>query len=97
MFAHVAEFGRRLASVHECGVADPFKFFGAGKRLLREAVVLGFNVALWIGLLSDYRRPFWRAVRHALSRGQVDAALGARCKIKEGVGCRSIRRQGGTL
>jgi radical SAM superfamily enzyme YgiQ (UPF0313 family) len=45
-------------------------------RNLREAVVLGFNVMLWIGLLSNYRRPFWRAVRHALSRGQVDAALG---------------------
>jgi len=25
---------------------------------------------------SDYRRPFWRAARHALRRGQIDAALG---------------------
>jgi hypothetical protein len=39
-------------------------------------VVLGFNIVLWIGLLSNYRRPFWRAVWHALSRGQIDAALG---------------------
>ena len=45
-------------------------------RNLREAVVVGFNVLLWIGLLSDYRRPFWRAFRLALSRGQIDAALG---------------------
>ncbi len=45
-------------------------------RNLREAVVLGFNVALWIGLLSSYRRPFWRAALHALKRGQIDAALG---------------------
>src|SRR5207248_5183758 len=45
-------------------------------RNLREAVVLGFNIVLWIGLLSNYRRPFWRAAWHALSRGQVDAALG---------------------
>jgi hypothetical protein len=45
-------------------------------RNLREAVVLGFNIVLWIGLLSDYRRPFWRAAWHALSRGQIDAALG---------------------
>jgi hypothetical protein len=45
-------------------------------RNLREAVVLGFNIVLWIGLLSNYRRPFWRAAWHALSRGQIDAALG---------------------
>jgi radical SAM superfamily enzyme YgiQ (UPF0313 family) len=45
-------------------------------RNLREAVVLGFNIVLWVGLLSNYRRPFWRAAWHALSRGQVDAALG---------------------
>ena len=45
-------------------------------RNLREAVVLGFNIALWIGLLSNYRRSFWRAAYHALKRGQIDAALG---------------------
>jgi hopanoid C-2 methylase len=45
-------------------------------RNLREAVVLAFNLALWIGLLSNYRRPFWRAAYHALKRGQIDAALG---------------------
>jgi hopanoid C-2 methylase len=43
---------------------------------LRRALVLSFNVALRVGLLSDYRRPFWRAARRALRRGQVDAALG---------------------
>ena len=26
-----------------------------------------------VGLKSDYRRPFWRAARHALRRGQIDA------------------------
>jgi ABC-type amino acid transport substrate-binding protein len=45
-------------------------------RNLREAVVLAFNLLLWVGLLSDYRRPFWRAAYHALKRGQIDAALG---------------------
>jgi hopanoid C-2 methylase len=45
-------------------------------RNLREAVVLGFNIAIWIGLLSNYRRSFWRAACHALKRGQIDAALG---------------------
>jgi hopanoid C-2 methylase len=43
---------------------------------LRSALVLAFNVALRVGLLADYRRPFWRAARRALRRGQVDAALG---------------------
>jgi hopanoid C-2 methylase len=43
---------------------------------LSAALVLAFRVALHIGLLSDYRRPFWRVVRHALRRGQIDSALG---------------------
>jgi hopanoid C-2 methylase len=43
---------------------------------LRGALVLAFNVALRVGLLSDYRRPFWRAARKALRRGQIDAVLG---------------------
>ncbi len=38
--------------------------------------MLAFNVALRVGLLSDYRRPFWRAARKALRRGQIDAVLG---------------------
>jgi len=43
---------------------------------LRVALVLACNVAVRVGLLADYRRPFWRAVRHALSRGQIDAVFG---------------------
>jgi hypothetical protein len=39
-------------------------------------LVLAFRVFLHIGILSDYRRPFWRAARHALRRGQIDAVLG---------------------
>ncbi len=45
-------------------------------RNLREAVVLGCNVVLRIGLLSNYRRPFWKAAFRALKRGQIDAVLG---------------------
>jgi hypothetical protein len=26
--------------------------------------------------LADYRRPFWRAARHALRRGQIDGLIG---------------------
>jgi hopanoid C-2 methylase len=43
---------------------------------LRCALVLAFNVALRVGLLADYRRPFWRAARTALRHGQIDAVLG---------------------
>jgi hypothetical protein len=45
-------------------------------RNVREAFLLTFNIVLRVGLLSNYRRPFWRAARHALRRGQIDAALG---------------------
>ncbi len=43
---------------------------------LRLALVLAFNVALRIGIRSDYRRWFWKAELPALRRGQIDAALG---------------------
>jgi len=43
---------------------------------LSSALVLAFRVLLHIGILSDYRKPFWRAARHALRRGQIDAVLG---------------------
>ena len=42
---------------------------------IRLALVLAFNVALRIGVFSDYRRWFWKAVVPALRRGQIDAAL----------------------
>ena len=43
---------------------------------LSGALVLAFRVFWHIGVLSDYRKPFWRAARHALRRGQIDAVLG---------------------
>ncbi len=43
---------------------------------LCAALVLAFNVAFRLGLLADYRRPFWRAAWRAVRRGQIDAALG---------------------
>jgi len=43
---------------------------------LSGALVLAFRLALHVGILSDYRRPFWRTARHALRRGQIDAVLG---------------------
>jgi radical SAM superfamily enzyme YgiQ (UPF0313 family) len=43
---------------------------------LSGAAVLAFRVFWHIGVLSDYRKPFWRAARHALRRGQIDTVLG---------------------
>jgi len=43
---------------------------------LLNALVMAWRVVLRIGILSDYRAPFWRAASHALRRGQIDAMLG---------------------
>jgi hypothetical protein len=43
---------------------------------LRNAAVLAWRTAIQVGIKSDYRRPFWRAARHALRRGQIDSLLG---------------------
>jgi hopanoid C-2 methylase len=42
---------------------------------LRRGAVLGYNVLIEVGLKADYRRAFWRAARHALRRGRIDAVL----------------------
>lgn len=42
---------------------------------LRRGLVLGFNIALRVGILSDYRGVFWRAAGHALKRGQIEAVF----------------------
>ncbi len=42
---------------------------------LSVALVLACNIAWRIGVFSDYRRWFWKAVLPALRRGQIDAAL----------------------
>jgi hopanoid C-2 methylase len=43
---------------------------------LRRAAVLGYNLLVQVGLKSDYRRPFWRAARYALRRGQIEGLFG---------------------
>jgi hopanoid C-2 methylase len=70
-----ARFTHQVDSTYRYRMVGPARGKLTARNLL-EAVVVGFNVLLWIGLLSDYRRPFWRAFRLALSRGQIDAALG---------------------
>ena len=43
---------------------------------LSGALVMAWRIVFHLGILSDYRKPFWRAARHAARRGQIDAVLG---------------------
>jgi radical SAM superfamily enzyme YgiQ (UPF0313 family) len=40
------------------------------------AAVMAFRILLLLGILADYRRPFWRAFGYALRRRQLDGAFG---------------------
>jgi hypothetical protein len=44
---------------------------------LRRGVTLLLNLIWHVGIVSDYRRPFWRVMLYAIRRGQIDGALGA--------------------
>jgi radical SAM superfamily enzyme YgiQ (UPF0313 family) len=44
---------------------------------LRGGAVLVWRVLLYICILSDFRKPFWRTAKHALRHGQIDGLLGA--------------------
>jgi radical SAM superfamily enzyme YgiQ (UPF0313 family) len=43
---------------------------------LSGALVAMFRIIWYVGILADYRRPFWRAARHAMRRGQIDGVIG---------------------
>jgi hopanoid C-2 methylase len=63
----------------EATYANRFQPPARGKLTLYNiwaGLVLAFNVTVRMGILADYRRPFWRAARHALRHGQIDAMLG---------------------
>jgi hopanoid C-2 methylase len=40
---------------------------------IRRGLILGGNIVVRIGILSDYRQAFWRAAWQALKRGQIEA------------------------
>src|SRR5437764_720946 len=44
---------------------------------LRGGAVLAWRTLLYICILSDFRKPFWRTAKHALKHGQIDGLLGA--------------------
>jgi hopanoid C-2 methylase len=43
---------------------------------LSGAAVMAYRIVRHVGIKADYRKPFWRAARHALRRGQIDTVLG---------------------
>jgi radical SAM superfamily enzyme YgiQ (UPF0313 family) len=43
---------------------------------LKRGATLLFNLLCRVGLLADYRRPFWRAAWLALKHGQIEALFG---------------------
>ncbi|MBV9704578.1 MAG: DUF4070 domain-containing protein, partial [Methylobacteriaceae bacterium] len=43
---------------------------------LKRGLVLAANIVWRIGILSDYRRPFWRATWYALRKGEIEAVFG---------------------
>jgi radical SAM superfamily enzyme YgiQ (UPF0313 family) len=45
-------------------------------RNLRSGAVLSWRLFSRVGLGTDYGRAFWGAAKHALKRGQIDAAMG---------------------
>jgi radical SAM superfamily enzyme YgiQ (UPF0313 family) len=44
---------------------------------LRGGAVLAWRTLIYVCLLSDFRKPFWRMAKYALRRGQIDGLLGA--------------------
>ncbi len=42
---------------------------------IRRGLFLGFNIVVRVGLMSDYRRVFWKAAREAIKRGQIEAVF----------------------
>ncbi len=43
---------------------------------VKRGATLLFNLLVRVGVLANYRRPFWRMVRHALKLGQIEALFG---------------------
>ena len=42
---------------------------------LRRGLTIVVNLAVLVGVFSEYRREFWRAARHCLGRGQIQSVL----------------------
>jgi len=70
-----ARFARQVETTYPHRLQGPVRAALTAENL-RRGLFLAANVLVRVGLLSDYRRPFWRTARQAFRRGQIDAVLG---------------------
>jgi hypothetical protein len=69
-----ARFRHQVDATYPNRIKPPMKTL-LSARNLRTGLVLAANLAVRVGILSDYRRAFWSASRYAAARGQVNAAF----------------------
>src|SRR3984957_16427816 len=70
-----ARFTHQIEATYANRLATP-----GGARLtrsnLKRGLTLMANLLVRVGLLADYRRPFWRMAWQAIKRGQIEALFG---------------------
>jgi hypothetical protein len=70
-----SRFSHQIDATYANRLAAPAKGRLTKANLIRGATLL-FNLVLRVGLLSNYRRPFWSMAWKALKRGQIEALFG---------------------
>ncbi len=70
-----ARFSHQIDATYANRLAAPARGRLTRSNLRRGATLL-FNLIFRVGVLADYRRPFWRMAWKALKRGQVEALFG---------------------
>ncbi len=70
-----ARFSHQIAATYANRFAAPATGRLTKSNMKRGAKLL-FNLIFRVGLLANYRRPFWRMAWQAVKRGQIDALFG---------------------
>jgi hopanoid C-2 methylase len=70
-----ARFAHQLRATYANRLATPGKA-RLTRANLRRGATLFFNLLIRVGLLADYRRPFWRVALQAFKLGQIESLFG---------------------
>ena len=70
-----ARFTHQIEATYANRLVTPGSARMTRSNLKRGLTILG-NLLIRVGLLADYRRPFWRMAWQALKRGQIEALFG---------------------
>jgi radical SAM superfamily enzyme YgiQ (UPF0313 family) len=70
-----SRFAHQIDSTYVNRLATPARGRLTLSNVKRGAALL-FNLVLRVGILADYRRPFWRMAWKAIKRGQIEALFG---------------------